>query len=411
MRNLCGWVLIHEIPSESTFSRAFAEFAESDLPGRMHKALVKEFIGDSIVGHVSRDSTATPAREKPTPKCKSDQKPMKRKRGRPRKGEERPPKDKTRLERQAAGDMTLEQMLDDLPKDCDRGAKVNAQGFRWRTHNFVDFTFIFDTLQKNSRQENSMARSDMRDFEWDFIEKLLPNKSRGVKRVDDRRVINGILYALRTGIPWRDMPEQYGPWSTIYNRFNRWSKAGIWDMIFEAIVDSHNVDTVMVDSTSVRAHPTAAKLKKTDKRRCLGRSRGGLGTKIHASNNQDGLPLKLELTPNQANDAPPCETLLTGLQPGQWVLADKAYDVNWIRDMIWEQGAIDVIPSKSNRKIPKEFDKVMYRQRNKIERFFGRLKASFRRIATRYEHTSANFLAMIKLACVRLWLEFYEYAA
>ena len=256
-----------------------------------------------------------------------------------------------------------------------------------------------------------MARSDMRDFEWDFIEKLLPNKSRGVKRVDDRRVINGILYALRTGIPWRDMPEQYGPWSTIYNRFNRWSKAGIWDMIFEAIVDSHNVDTVMVDSTSVRAHPTAAKLKKTDKRRCLGRSRGGLGTKIHASNNQDGLPLKLELTPNQANDAPPCGTLLTGLQPGQWVLADKAYDVNWIRNMIWEQGAIDVIPSKSNRKIPKEFDKVMYRQRNKIERFFGRLKASFHRIATRYEHTSANFLAMIKLACVRLWLEFYEYAA
>ena len=160
-----------------------------------------------------------------------------------------------------------------------------------------------------------MARSDMRDFEWDFIEKLLPNKSRDVKRVDDRRVINGILYALRTGIPWRDMPEQYGPWSTIYNRFNRWSKAGIWDMIFEAIVDFHNVDTVMVDSTSVRAHPTAAKLKKTDKRRCLGRSRGGLGTKIHASNNQDGLPLKLELTPNQANDAPPCGTLLTGLQP------------------------------------------------------------------------------------------------
>ena len=95
MRNLCGWVLIHEIPSESTFSRAFAEFAESNLPGRMHEALVKEFIGDSIVGHVSRDSTAIPAREKPTSKCKSDQKPMKRKRGRPRKGEERPPKDKS----------------------------------------------------------------------------------------------------------------------------------------------------------------------------------------------------------------------------------------------------------------------------------------------------------------------------
>ena len=78
--------------------------------------------------------------------------------------------------------------------------------------------------------------------------------------------------------------------------------------------------------------------------------------------------------------------------------------------MIWEQGAIDVIPSKSNRKIPKEFDKDMYQQPNKIKRFFCRLKASFRRIATQYEQTSANFLEMIKLASVRLWLEFYEYA-
>ena len=206
------------------------------------------------------------------------------------------------------------------------------------------------------------------------------------------------------------MPEQYGPWSTIYNRFNRWSKAGIWDKIFDPIVDSHNVDTVMVDSTSIRARPSAAKLKKTDKRRCLGRSRGGLGTKIHASNNQDGLPLKFELTPGQAHGAPVSKTLLTGPQPGQWVLADKAYDADWIRNMIWEQGAIDVIPSKSNRKIPKEFDKVMYRQRNKIERFFCRLKASFGRITTRYEQTSANFLAMIKLASVRLWLEFFEHA-
>ena len=130
MRNLCGWVLVHEISSESTFSRTFAEFAESNLPGRMHEGLVKEFIGDSIVGQISRDSTAIPVREKPTPKCKSDQKPMKYKRGRPRKGEERPPKEKTRLECHAAGNMTLEQMLSNLSKNCDRGAKINAQGFR-----------------------------------------------------------------------------------------------------------------------------------------------------------------------------------------------------------------------------------------------------------------------------------------
>ena len=98
-----------------------------------------------------------------------------------------------------------------------------------------------------------------------------------------------------------------------------------------------------------------------------------------------------------------------GLQPGQVVLADNAYDADWIRKMIWEQGAIDVTPSKSNRKIPKEFDKELYRQRNKIECFFCRIKASFRHIATRYEQTSVNFLAMIKLTSMRLWLEFYEY--
>ena len=79
------------------------------------------------------------------------------------------------------------------------------------------------------------------------------------------------------------------------------------------------------------------------------------------------------------------------------MLADKAYDADWIRKMVWEQGAIDVIRSKSNRKIPKDFDKELYRRRNKIEPFFCRLKDSFRRIATRYEQTSANFFAMIKL--------------
>ena len=96
------------------------------------------------------------------------------------------------------------------------------------------------------------------------------------------------------------------------------------------------------------AHGLKTERKKTDKRRRLGRSRGGLGTKIHATSNQDGLPLKFELTLGQAHDAPKCETLLTGLQPGQSVLADKAYDADWISKMIWEQGAIDVTPSKSN---------------------------------------------------------------
>ena len=113
------------------------------------------------------------------------------------------------------------------------------------------------------------------------------------------------------------------------------------------------------------------------------RSRGGLTTKIHALVNETGLPIQFHLTPGQDHDTPACRVLLTQLQPGQSVLADKAYDADWIRELIWEQGAIAVIPSKPNRKLPKEFDADLYKQRNRVERFFGRLKASFRRIATR----------------------------
>ena len=108
-----------------------------------------------------------------------------------------------------------------------------------------------------------MARSDLSDLEWEFIKALLPNNSRGVKRVDDRRVINGIFYVLRTGIRWCDLPDQYGPCTTIYNRFfNRWSYAGVWKRVMAAVADAHNVDTVMVDGTSVRLHHSAATLKK-----------------------------------------------------------------------------------------------------------------------------------------------------
>jgi len=120
-----------------------------------------------------------------------------------------------------------------------------------------------------------MSRFDMSELEWQFIKCMLPNKSRGVKRVDDRRVINGIFYALRTGCPWRDhcpavhvymherVPERYGPYTTVYNRFNRWAYAGIWDQIMDAVVDAHNGDVVMIDGTSVRVHHAAATLKKT----------------------------------------------------------------------------------------------------------------------------------------------------
>ena len=125
LRRLCGWNEVREIPSEATFSRAFGGFADSALPSRLHEALIEHTLHDHLVGHLSRDSTAIEGREKPTPKPPQPAKP-KRKRGRPRKGEQRPPKEPRRLQRQPQ--MTLAQMIEDLPRACDVGTKRNAKG-------------------------------------------------------------------------------------------------------------------------------------------------------------------------------------------------------------------------------------------------------------------------------------------
>ena len=107
-----------------------------------------------------------------------------------------------------------------------------------------------------------MSRYDLTEFEWRVIAPLLPNKPRGVPRVDDRRVLNGIFWVLRLGSPWRDLPERYGPHTTCYNRFRRWTKAGVWDRIMNAITEAYDGDVRMIDGTSVRVHHSAATLKK-----------------------------------------------------------------------------------------------------------------------------------------------------
>ena len=107
-----------------------------------------------------------------------------------------------------------------------------------------------------------MGRYDLTDFEWSIIQPLLPNKPRGVPRVDDRRVLNGIFWVLRTGAPWRDLPQYYGSYTTCYNRFNRWRKAGVWERLMDAIVAAYDGNVQMIDSLSVRVHQHAAGAKK-----------------------------------------------------------------------------------------------------------------------------------------------------
>ena len=107
-----------------------------------------------------------------------------------------------------------------------------------------------------------MRRHELTDFEWTIIEPLLPNKPRGVPRVNDRRVLNGILWRVRTGSPWRDIPERYGPSTACYNRFVRWREAGVWDRILQAVSAAYDGDPIMIDSSCVRVHQHGATGKK-----------------------------------------------------------------------------------------------------------------------------------------------------
>ena len=103
-----------------------------------------------------------------------------------------------------------------------------------------------------------MARFDLSDEEWAVIKPLLPPRGRGPVRKDDRCVLNGIFYILRTGAPWRDLPERYGPHTTVYNRYVRWGERGIWRRIFEALATECEDALIFVDSSIVKAHRSAA---------------------------------------------------------------------------------------------------------------------------------------------------------
>ncbi|MEV5843506.1 IS5 family transposase [Streptomyces sp. NPDC051985] len=281
-----------------------------------------------------------------------------------------------------------------------------------------------------------MRRHELTEQEWELLAPLIPRAATGRPRVEDRRVVNGMVYKIRTGISWRDLPERYGPWKTVYTRFRRYALDGVFTRALQQIqarADAGgDIDwLVQIDSTIVRAHQHAAATGRKGggigdepDDHALGRSRGGLTTKVHLACDGRGRPLAILLTLGQRHDSVCARPLLERIRvprtgagrprcrPDQ-VIADKAYSSRGFRAYLRKRGIAHTIPEKTDQQRhrhnrgrrggrPPGFDRETYRRRNMIERCFNRLKG-FRGIATRYEKTATSYEAAVTLASFLLW--------
>lgn len=239
---------------------------------------------------------------------------------------------------------------------------------------------------------------------------LLPivaaNRGRGRPPEQNRSIINGILWRLRCGTPWRDVPPKYGNWNTIYRRFRRWSESGVWEAVSvtlaEIMADSGHYS---IDSTTVRAHVSAAGGK------------GGLIDELLAARGagspvsftvwltpEDGHSL-FHLTVGEAANCKVYDTLIALPERApKALLADKGYDADAIRADLASRNIQAVIRGRSNRRVKIEHDRVLYKQRNRIERMFGCLKI-YRVIATRYDQLASSLMCMVHIAIARYWLK------
>ncbi|QJB69730.1 IS5 family transposase [Parasphingorhabdus halotolerans] len=223
--------------------------------------------------------------------------------------------------------------------------------------------------------------------------------SHAIPRVDDRRIVSGIIYVIKHGLMWRDAPKAYGPHKTIYNRFIRWSRLGVFNRIFAELAGkAGEPDRIMIDATHLKAHRTAASLPKRGALpRRIGRTKGGLNSKLHAVCDGEGRPIILLLTEGQMSDHKGAALLLSSLPQARKLLGDKGYDSDWFRSALAERGITACIPPRSNRKVQHHYDKSLYKQRHKIENIFGRIK-DWRRVATRYDRCAHTFFSAICIA-------------
>ena len=204
-------------------------------------------------------------------------------------------------------------------------------------------------------------------------------------------MISGIFHVLKIGCRWQDCPAEYGPSTTVYNRFNRWSHKRFWLKLLEDLAATGAVTkSTAVDSTYVKAQRSAFGGKGGPKLRAIGPSRGGQTTKIHVLTDVVGRPFALKLTPGNVSDITVAPELLTRAGRARYVLADKGYDADSLRRTLRQAGAVPVIPGRITRKRKVAYDRRRYRDRHLIENAFCRLKDFRRASPPRYDKLAAN---------------------
>ena len=252
-----------------------------------------------------------------------------------------------------------------------------------------------------------------------------PTPGKGTKggrpSLNHRQIINGILWILRSGAPWGDLPARSGKRSTVSTRYYRWIDQGIWDRIYDT-VKAHadaagDVDWEVhhVDATVMRAHQHAAGAKQSDPTtEALGRSQGGCSTTVHLRVEGSSKPMTIVLTPGEQHESTVFEQLMeqAGVRRSQRgrpklrptrVVGDKGYSSGKIRRYLRRRGIRYTIPRKKNEHRTGPLDRAIYRLRNRVERLINRLK-QFRRLATRYEKRGESYHAMWVIAATLLWL-------
>ena len=218
-----------------------------------------------------------------------------------------------------------------------------------------------------------------------------------------RSFMEAVFWVMRTGAQWNELPPVYGRYRSVHKRFDAWSAKGIWNQLFERFTQGHDGEWVMLDSTIARAHPCASGYEKDgNEKQALGRSKGGFTNKIHALVDALGNPLRFRLTGGQRHDITQAEALIEGIENAA-VLGDKGYDSETFIQAITQQNCTPVIPPRSNRKQPREYDVEIYKERNLVERFFRKLK-NYRRIFSRFDKKAANYLSFIAFASTLLLL-------